>query len=323
MTSLSIHMGTAPPDLQAAINAASSGATINATGGTYSGSFTINKALTLIGGTITVPTGTASGLYITHNDVVVDGTEIIGSDFLHFATASPSQAENFGIYALGTSGAPLTGLVIRNCTIHGFQKSGMWIKYVAAPVISYNDVHDCVYTGITLLSATGGTISWNAVSRIGYSCANTELPENTDAYGIVCEDQGAPRCSDVVVSDNVVEDVPWWHGLDTHGGLRISFLRNTVRRCCRALFLTGSTVVPYYGTALVVTGNVLLEPTNPNPALVNPVPVTLASIVGATFTDNQITGWGGASPPDNQHPWYDYASGSTGLVDGGGNVVTP
>ncbi len=74
-----------------------------------------------------------------------------------------------------------------------------------------------------------GTISSNTVQRIGVQLANGD-----NAYGIAVSAYGGePRSSDVTVTGNTVEDVPTWHGLDTHGGLRIAFTNNTVRRASR------------------------------------------------------------------------------------------
>lgn len=305
-------MGNTPPaDLQAAINAAASGATINATGGTYSGSFTIAKALTLIGGTINFPTGHI-GLTITHSDVVLDDVAINGSQYAHWA-------EDYAVYAEGTSGSPYSGLVVRNCHIASVGKAGIWVKHVSGAVIHNNLIEDCAYTGVTGFSMVGGEITDNTILRTGYTIPPAELPEGSDAYGINVNDQGAPCSSDVLVSGNTVEDVPTWHGLDTHGGLRIIFRDNIIRRSRRGLFITGSVASGEHATAIVVDGNQVLAPTG---AVSGHTPITLASVYGATFTDNTITGWGVDSPPDNQHPWFDYQGQSTGLVDGGGNVVT-
>jgi hypothetical protein len=118
------------------------------------------------------------------------------------------------------------------------------------------------------------------------------------------------------VSGNTVNDVPPWHGLDTHGGTSISFLRNTVRRVRCGIFLTNG---GDDARNLVVTGNQILSP---YPVSVNVFPITTYAVVGATFTGNTISGWGSASPSASS-PWFDRLGLSTGLVNGAGNVVTP
>ena len=116
-----------------------------------------------------------------------------------------------------------------------------------------------------------------------------------------------------------MEDVPTWHGLDTHGGLRISWINNTVRRVRRGLFITSSPASGAHATNNVITGNQLLSP---DPIALATTPVTLATVYGAVLTNNTITGWGNGKT-DTGKPWYDYLGQSTGLVDNGGNVVTP
>ena len=172
--------------------------------------------------------------------------------------------------------------------------------------------------GSSSFSATGGSISHNTISRIGYTVPASELPEGSDAYGIMVNDQGAPRSSDVEVSYNTVADVPTWHGLDTHGGLRLSFIGNTVLRVRRGLFITSSPASGAHATDIVVTGNQLRSPA---PITLATTAVTLAAVDGATFTGNVISGWGPNSPTSSQ-PWFDFQGQSTGLT-ATGNTVTP
>ena len=294
--------------LGARVSAATAGSTLDLTGGTYTAGATVNKALTIIGGTLRFPSGTV-GLSITHSDVTVDGMTITGAQYAHWA-------EDYAVLAEGTQASPLTGVVIRNSHVSSVGKTGIQTKHTSGTVISNNTVEDAAYSGIVVLSAIGGSISGNTVRRIGYTIPSSELPEGSDAYGIDVEDQGSPASSDVVVSGNVVEDVPTWHGLDTHGGQRISFVNNTVRRCRRGLFITASPASGAHATAIIVSGNQLLAPMLPDPTTA----VTLAAVYGATFTNNTITGWGPNSPTSAQ-PWFDYQGQSTGLT-ASGNTVT-
>ena len=207
--------------LGARVSAATAGSTLDLTGCTYTAGAIVNKALTIIGGTLHFPSGT-TGLSITHNDVTIDGMTIIGTQYAHWA-------EDYAILAEGTQASPLTGVVIRNSHISSVGKSGIQTKYTSGAVISNNTVEDAAYSGIVVFSAIGGSISGNTVRRIGYTIPSSELPEGSDAYGIMVNDQGGAPSADVMVSGNTVEDVPTWHGLDTHGGQRISFINNIVR----------------------------------------------------------------------------------------------
>ena len=297
--------------LGARVSAATAGSTLDLTGCTYTSGAIVNKALRIIGGTLHFPSGTI-GLSITHNDVTIDGMTITGAQYAHWA-------EDYAILAEGTQGSPLTGVVIRNTHISSSGNEGIEANHASGAIISNNTVEDAAYTGIVDFSAIGGSITGNTVRRIGYTIPSSELPEGSDAYGIMVNDQGLPASTDVVVSGNTVEDVPTWHGLDTHGGQRISFINNIVRRVRRGLFITGSPASGANATNIIVTGNQLLSP---DPITLATTPVTLAGVHGATFTNNIITGWG-LGKTDPGQPWYDYQGQSTGLVNGGGNVVTP
>ena len=296
--------------LGARVSAATAGSTLDLTGCTYTDGATVNKALTIIGGTLRFPSGT-TGLSITHNDVTIDGMTIIGAQYAHY------NASDYAIDAEGTSGSPLMGLVIRNCHISSVGKEGIEANHASGAIISNNTNEDVAYAGIVVFSAAGGSISDNTIRRIGYTAPEAELPGGGNAYGIMVNDQGGAPSTDVLVSGNTVEDVPTWHGLDTHGGQRISFINNIVRRCRRGLFITSSPASGAHATDIVVAGNQILSPsplTDPTTA------VTLATVYGATFTGNTIIGWGPNSPTSAQ-PWFDFQGQSTGLT-ASGNTVT-
>jgi parallel beta-helix repeat protein len=292
--------------LQARIDAAPSGSTLNLTGCTYSGSATIAKPLTIVGAVLNSPAGTA-GLVVKASDVTLDGLRIIGPQ------GTTYRGGEFGITVAASASAPARRLTVRNSEIASFGKAGMWLRYVADVVIENNDVHDIVYAGIMVISGTGGRISGNTVSRIGvYGAA----ANGNNAYGIALEDQGLPVTSNFLVSENVVTNVPTWHALDTHGGYKITFRANIVTQASRGLFLTSSDTAK--ATDIVVADNQILSP---YPVTFNLTPVTLYAVVGATFTNNVISGWGAGSATSAK-PWYDYAGLSTGLT-ASGNTVTP
>ena len=224
MTALTIRMGTAntpPADLQAAINAATPGATINATGGSYSGAFTVNKALTIIGGTLTLPLGSQALLDITGTNVVLDGMTLTG------AGAGSAQNE----YASGVWTDAATNLEVKNCTITNFR-----------------------YGGVMIWSTSGANIHDNYIGQI----APGEVSEG-NAYGIAFSDFGDPVSSDCVADTNVIEDIPTWQGINTHNGLRITISNNTMRRVRRGIWLASPAGRPS-PTDCIVTGNRLEDP---------------------------------------------------------------
>jgi len=297
--------------LQAGIDAAAAGSVLDLTGCTYAAGATVTKPLTIVGATIRPAAGTA-GLVVKASDVTLDGLHLIGPQ------ATTYRDGEFGITVMATASAPARRLTIRNSEIASFGKAGMWLRYVSDLVVEHNDVHDIVYAGIMVISGTGGRISENTVARIGMNKSGVPGGAENNAYNISIEDQGAPRSSDIRVEGNLVEDNPYWHGLDTHGGLRIAFVNNTIRRCSRAVFLTSSGASGAHATDITVAGNSILSPA---PVTFNLVPITLYAADGVTFTGNIISGWGSASPTSAK-PYYDYGGLSTGLV-ASGNTVTP
>ena len=294
--------------LQAKVDAAPSGGTLNLAGCKYTAGATISKPLTLVGATVRPPAG-GTGIVVKANDVTLDGLRIIGPQ------GATYREGEFGITVAASASSPARRLTIRNSEVASFGKAGMWLRYVADLVIEDNEVHDTVYAGIMVISGTGGRISGNTVSRIGVTGAGAN---SNNAYGIALEDQGLPVSSDLVVANNLVTDVPTWHALDTHGGHRITFRDNTVRRSSRGLFLTSSEASGSKATDITVAGNQIM---GPDPVTFNLTPITLYAVDGATFTSNTISGWGSSSPTAAK-PYYDYTGKSTGLT-ASGNTVAP
>jgi hypothetical protein len=246
---------------------------------------------------------------VSSNDVTLDGLHIIGPQ------GTTYREGEFGITVAASASAPARRLTIRNSEVASFGKAGMWLRYVSDLVVEHNDVHDIVYAGIMVISGQTGLVDANTVTRIGVYGAEAN---GNNAYGIALEDQGLPVTSDFTVSGNLVTDVPTWHALDTHGGQRITFRGNVVRRASRGLFLTSSEASGSRASGVVVADNQFLSPDS---VTFNLTPITLYAVVGATFTGNTISGWGSSSPT-SALPYYDYGGLSSGLT-ASGNTVAP
>jgi hypothetical protein len=245
---------TLPKDLQAAINATASGGTLDLTGGTWTGSFRLTKAITIIGGTIIGARG---------------GTTYVGDDC--------------GLIALA-QGSPISKIVVRGTTLRGYGDSGIWLRYADRVEIDDVTIEDCVYSGIMVLSATGGWIRRAKVRRIGVVGASAN---GNNAYGIALSQQlpaSERPTSDFMVEDSLVEDVPTWHGLDTHSGVRCTFRNNTVNRCRHGIFITGYTTKR--NIDVIVDGNVITAPTG-----ADQYGITNVYGTGGRITDNTIKGY--------------------------------
>jgi hypothetical protein len=292
-----VPAATCGSSLQAKIDAAPSGGTLDLSGCTYSAGATINKPLTIVGAQVNVPAN-QRGLTVTASNVTLDRLVITGP-----------QASTYAVYETGVYGLNSSKLVVRDSTIRRFGNNGIRIDAATNPTITGTTVEDVVYTGIALISVTGGRVDGNVVRRVGVRGSEANYG---NAYGIIASNQGGVVTSDVVINGNTVEDVPTWHGLDTHAGVRISFTNNTVRRTSRALFITADDV-GRKSTDITVTGNQFLSPA---PVTWNLVTVTTYNTVNVTVTGNTATGWGSAVF------FHDFQDLSTGLVVSG-NTVTP
>ena len=292
------------------------GSVLDLTGCTYTAGATVNKALTIIGGTIHFPAGSV-GLTVAANNVTLNGVRVLGP-----GAPSAFNGNERAVVANGSSGSRITGLVIENCEIGNSAGYGLLLRYVSGEVVNSNSVHDIAFVGIAEYSGLNGLIKYNDVARIGYGGVTglPGSPSENDAYGIDLEFQSGDVPTDgTVVDHNTVTDVPLWHGIDTHSGQNVTFSNNTLLRVSRGMFITTESYGGYHATNVKVLNNQFLSP---SPVTFNLVPLTLVAVHGITVTGNSFAGWGGNSPTPSV-PYYDYLNQSTGLVNGGGNTVAP
>lgn len=290
--------------LQAEINAAAAGATLDLSGCTYFSGAMIDKPLTIVGAAVIVPAG-ATGITVKANNVTLDGLVVTG------AQSRTYVFDEIGVYVMAPPEAPVRRLTIRNCEIAAFGGFGTYLRNVADLRLEANDVHDVVYAGLMVLSGTDGTIEGNVVRRVGVEGSEAN---GGNAYGIVLTTQGVsePPTSDFLVRGNTVEDVPTWHAIDTHGGRRVVFRENTVRRSMRGIFVTtdGAGNQP---TSIAIIDNFLLSPApiDSNLAAVTIYRAHIVAIIG-----NTVTGWG------ESNFIRDFEGSSTRVVISG-NTVEP
>lgn len=290
--------------LQAEIDAAAAGSTLALGGCTYRSGATVNKPLTIVGATVSVPPGEA-GITVEADDVTLDGLVLAGPQSATYVF------DEMGVYVLATPAEPIRRLTIRNSEIAGFGGFGTYLRNVADLRLEGNRVQDIVYAGLMVLSGTSGAIESNTVRRIGV--VGSEANER-NAYGIVLTTQGdgEPPTSRFVVNGNTVEDVPTWHAIDTHGGRQLVFSGNTIRRSMRGIFITTDNArnAP---TDIAIVDNQLLSPA---PIVSNIMAITIYSAHNLAITGNTVSGWGAG------HFFTDFEGLSTGVVIDG-NTVEP
>jgi hypothetical protein len=214
------------------INAAAAGSVLDMTGCSYSGTVTISKPLTLKGLTLNSPSGKAA-VTVTASDVTLDHVTLQGPQATTFEWGA------YGVNVVGSQASPVYRFQLLDSVITRYGYGGVMMDFAYDAQVLRNRVEDAVYAGIMVTSAKGGLVQGNTVRRIGVYGASAN---SNNAYGIAVSSNNPsvnPQSQDVVVDANLVEDVPTWHGLDTHAGIRITFTNNVVRGAWRGIFITG------------------------------------------------------------------------------------
>src|SRR5690606_2129146 len=213
--------------IQSAINNAPAGGTVLIPAGLYvvGGTVTVNKPLTILGygATLSTSVGGITILRITSGDVNVLGLTVAGPGGSYIANS-------IGIAILGSSAAvPIRNVTLRDVGVRDVPFRGIYAEHVRGIVIDNAYVRSIVYSGIGVWSVAEGSITNCRIQSI----TNTGYPNN-NAYGIELSRRETsnlstePRTSDILVSGNLVTDVPTWEGIDTHAGPRIRIVGNTV-----------------------------------------------------------------------------------------------
>lgn len=173
-------------------------------------------------------TAATKGLILTASNIEVDGLKVTGTQHAAYSVFE------IGIQAYGTDNAPaaptfITGIKIKNCEVSNWGAIGIQLLYVRNYEIGpSNDVYDCVYAAFIGYSVQKGFVYANNFRdiEVGNASAN--------AYGIALSVLGTtgrnatsdPASTDNIVALNIIRNIPLWECLDTHGGIRNSFIAN-------------------------------------------------------------------------------------------------
>ena len=231
-------------------------------------------------------------------------------------------------------------MTLRGVRINSTATSGYVLRVVAAPDVTLDrvtvvggyiaigvhmsararvlnsTVQNVLYAGILTTGATNGLISGNTID--GVRPANPDPDWN--AYGIALTYvSGSGNTTDTVVENNTVRNVPTWHGLDTHAGVRVTFRNNTVSGARRAVFLTASP------TAVLVEGNDLTAPTAAQiaacPAGAPPAYCSDVNGISVAGGSGTIRGNVGHGWPSGR--WWNPISGGSGYTTPGNSPAIP
>ena len=193
------------------------------------GPLDLAKPVTIEGGEF-LPHSSGRGLNISASDVTIRG-----SKFTSPSAADPLSSHQI-IAAVGASTAPLRRVTVEKVTIDKSRYHGIWLEWCEDVKVRDCQITDFQYSGIMLISVTRGEVS-GCVIRNG-------LQEGTivNAYGIAATDlvnTVAGRSRDILITRNIVDNIPRWEGIDTHGGERITITDNVVTRCYDGISAVG------------------------------------------------------------------------------------
>ena len=185
------------------------------------GPLNISKSVTIEGGEF-LPHSEGKCLNITASDVTIRGSKF----------ASPSAADPLAshqiIAAVGTSSTPLRRVTVDKVIIDKSRHDGVWLEWCEDVKVRDCQITDFQYGAVMLISVTRGEVSGCVIRNA--------LQEGTlvNSYGVAATDlvnTTEGRSKDILITRNIIDNIPKWEGIDTHGGERITITDNIVTRC--------------------------------------------------------------------------------------------
>jgi parallel beta-helix repeat protein len=224
------------------------------------------------------PTHESKPIVVTTSNVTIESVAI-----------ASSGRTGTGIEIRGTVATPVRNVTIRNCAIEGFD-TAIEARNVVNLVVEGCTISDAAYGGIIVFSGSAGRISDNTIQRIG---PQTRPSSDVNAYGIALTRSptlsltDSPRTTGFVVDNNLITDIPTWHGLDTHAGSGIIFSNNTIIGTMRPIFVTGD-AAGNSPISITVSAN-RIEAAKSFPGGSGLAAITLVGLQGGRITNNLVS----------------------------------
>lgn len=234
--------------------AASSTAAFNAAALAWSdfvipeGEYTIDDGWTVPAGvtvrhlgnpTVNFTEGSGAGLTITGSNVRLLGAAVYDGQL---TTESYLSGHN-AIDMRASAASPFENVEIDGLTIQNWGDNGVRADYTVDLVVENNVIQRVGRAGVLAISPIRARVNHNLIEDI--APGNGGSAPYLNAYGITFTRNAVdsavtdPIALDCEAIGNVVDGVPSWEGLDTHGGRNVRFISNTVRNC-----LVGISAVP-------------------------------------------------------------------------------
>lgn len=194
-------------------HATGSGGTVNLTGCTYSGTATVAKPMTLVGGTLSVPAG-KTGLTVKAADVTVNGLTVNGNGTAFGGIWGVSAARfsvtkvhvtgfvYAGIMFISVSNGAITDSVIKNIGVTGWEANGMNAYGIALTDQGGTPTSDTTVARNTIDNVP----TWEGIDTHGgrrLTIVDNVIHRTNRAIRIVSSGSGAPQ--DITISRNTMD----------------------------------------------------------------------------------------------------------------------
>lgn len=236
-------------------------------------------------------------LTVTTSNFEIDGITILGPEADSEPAVQNEPERGISVEGVSTP-TQLNNIVVKNCIVNGFGGMGIWMQYVKNVRVENNDVSYCGYSGIHLLSPVDAIITKNRVSFINatsYTYSNWYGISLTRNASLTLTDSVRP--TNIIVSENIVHNIPKWIGIDCHSGYKINIVNNNVYYCAYGISLqydSSSLAYPSGVQNCIVSNNNIEGPANETDAKGGIVCIGQATSKNdnITITDNIITNCG-------------------------------
>jgi hypothetical protein len=227
------------PSLEAALAAVPDYGTLEIRGAwTRTTTFTVNKPSIVRfarGGGIAVTAANIVGITVASDFVTIYDPNLTGNTSSATGTASAIRCE-------GTAAKPYDSVAVLGspntwARLKRWSYAAIYLINVTNWTIDSIKITDIAYAGVLVSSGIHGRVERCTITNI------TQPSGYVNSYGIaVTHNSGlspemAPRSDDFVINDNIVDGVPLWEGIDTHGGKNFHVTNNRVKNARVAIAL--------------------------------------------------------------------------------------
>ncbi|MFC1770987.1 right-handed parallel beta-helix repeat-containing protein [Candidatus Margulisiibacteriota bacterium] len=202
-----------------------------------SGTIIINNPVMLDGNGATltfVNNSSQQGFRVTTSNVSIQNLIINKT-----TPPSPKFPDHEGILITGKNAKNyISNIKISGCTLFNWFKA-IDTEFVKNFRIINNNIYNCYYAGIAMHSSLEGLVNKNNIHDI-----TADNKYGSNCYGIQTSkhngtEEKRPVSKKIIISENIIRNIPTWEALDTHGGTSISFINNIIENC-RIGIMTGS-----------------------------------------------------------------------------------